>query len=197
MNTAKAKQMNRRFLGTEWLPDQVSAVNPLLVLTFIPLFTYVVYPGMGRLVSLTSLRKIGLGLVMPVIAFLISAWLEVQIAAGAQPSIGWQLLGHALLTAGEVLAYGTCLEFSYRQAPAHMKSIIMSLMLASISLGNALTALVSEWNQNPDKTSKLSGPEYYLAFAVFMAVATVVYVPVASRFKERSSLQGEGDGWQD
>jgi len=179
------------FLGREWLPDQVSAVNPLLVLVFIPLFSYLVYPALGRVVPLTALRKIGFGLVMPVIAFVLSAWIEREISGGQRPNIGWQLLGHALLTAGEVLAYGTCLEFSYRQAPPRMKSIIMSLMLASISLGNGLTAVVNHWNQNADGTSKLTGSDYYLAFALFMAVATVVYVPFAIRFKERSYLQGE------
>lgn len=187
----QANHMDRVFLGKEWLPDQVNAVNPLLVLVFIPLFSYVLYPAVGRVVELTALRKIGLGLVMPVIAFVLSAWIEREIAAGQQPNIVWQLLGHALLTAGEVLAYGTCLEFSYRQAPPRMKSIIMSLMLASISLGNGLTAVVNHWNQNADGTSKLTGSDYYLAFALFMAVATVIYVPFAMRFKERSYLQGE------
>lgn len=190
----QANQMDRRFLGMDWLPDQVSAVNPLLVLVFIPLFSYLVYPALGRIVHLTALRKIGLGLLMPVLAFLLSAWIEHDIAAGGRPNICWQLLGHALLTAGEVLSYGTCLEFSYRQAPPRMKSIIMSLMLASISLGNGLTAWVNHWNQNLDGTSKLSGATYYLAFAGFMAVATVIYVPFAMRYRERSYLQGETTG---
>lgn len=187
----QADRMNRDFLGREWLPSQIAAVNPLLVLVFIPLFAYVIYPAVGRVVQLTALRKIGFGLSLPVVAFVLSAWIETQIAAGLRPNIGWQLLGHALLTAGEVLSYGTCLEFSYRQAPPKMKSIIMSLMLASISLGNALTAGVNHWIQNPDGTVKLSGANYYLVFAGFMAVVTVVFIPFSLRFREKSYLQGD------
>ncbi|MBI1840296.1 MAG: MFS transporter, partial [Verrucomicrobia bacterium] len=155
---------------------------------FIPLFSYVVYPFVNRFVRFTALRKIGLGLSLPVLAFWLSAWIERQIAAGSTPNVGWQLLGHALLTAGEVLAFGTCLEFSYRQAPPAMKSLIMSIMLASIGLGNAVTAVVNHYIQNPDGTLRLEGSSYYLAFSAFMAVAAILYVPYAMLYKERSYL---------
>ena len=121
------------------------------------------------------------------------ALIEQRLAAGIRVNVGWQLLGHALLTAGEVLCYGTCLEFSYTQAPARMKSAVMSLMLASISLGNGLTALVNKLIQNPDHTAKLSGAPYYLAFAAFMTVAVVVYVPVAMRFRVKELVSGADD----
>ena len=185
----QAEQMDRSFLGVQWLSSQISAVNPILVLVFIPLFSYVVYPALGRWVELTALRKIGVGLVTPVIAFCLSAWIESRIAVGETPSIGWQLLGYALLTAGEVLAYGTCLEFSYRQAPPAMKSIIMSMMLASIGLGNAITVGVNRWIASSAEVAKaLSGANYYLAFAAGLAFALLFYVPYALRFKERSYL---------
>ncbi|HAM73120.1 MAG TPA: MFS transporter [Verrucomicrobiales bacterium] len=189
----QAGRMDLRFLGNTWLPSQISAVNPLLVLVFIPAFAYGLYPALNRFFRLTSLRKIGIGLVFPVIAFLLSAWIEQRLAAGIRVNVGWQLLGHALLTAGEVLCYGTCLEFSYTQAPARMKSAVMSLMLASISLGNGLTALVNKLIQNPDHTAKLSGAPYYLAFAAFMTVAVVVYVPVAMRFRVKELVSGADD----
>lgn len=185
----QAEKMDRSFLGFQWLSSQVSAVNPILVLVFIPLFSFVVYPALGRVMKLTALRKIGMGLVMPVFAFCLSAWIERQIAAGLKPNIGWQLLGHALLTAGEVLSYGTCLEFSYRQAPPAMKSVIMSLMLASIGIGNAITVVVNKWlANNPDMARTLSGSTYYLSFALGLSIAMLFYIPFALWFKEKSYL---------
>ncbi len=75
----QAESMDRRFLGVTWYESQVQAVNPLLILTMIPLFTYVVYPFMGKFFSPTPLRKIGIGLVLTVAAFAISAMIEQRI----------------------------------------------------------------------------------------------------------------------
>ena len=44
----QADDMDRNFLGIEWLPSQMQALNPILILTFIPLFTFVVYPAINR-----------------------------------------------------------------------------------------------------------------------------------------------------
>jgi proton-dependent oligopeptide transporter, POT family len=57
--------------------------------------------------------------------------------------VWWQILAYVVLTAAEVLVSITALEFSYKQAPLRMKSFIMALFLLSISLGNAITAVVN------------------------------------------------------
>jgi POT family proton-dependent oligopeptide transporter len=79
----QAESMDRRFLGVTWLESQVQAVNPLLILTLIPTFTYGVYPLMGKLFEPTPLRKIGIGFVLTAGAFTISALIQQQIQAGA------------------------------------------------------------------------------------------------------------------
>lgn len=56
-----AQHMDRRFLGVQWLESQIQAINPLLVLIFIPLFSTLIYPALGRLIDLTPLRKILVG----------------------------------------------------------------------------------------------------------------------------------------
>jgi len=133
------KDMNMQLLGTTWLPSQLQAVNPLFILLFVPLFSYLIYPAIDRVFPLTPLRKIGLGMFLTVPAFAISGLIQVWIDGGATPSIGWQVLAYGLLTAAEVMVSITCLEFSYTQAPPSIKSIVMSLYLASIALGNEFT----------------------------------------------------------
>jgi len=96
----QAEKMNLDFLGIKWLSSQIQAVNAIMILAFIPLFQYVVYPLIDRVYKLTLLRKIGLGLIVTGLSFLISAWIETQIAAGLKPSIGWQMPAYALLSAG-------------------------------------------------------------------------------------------------
>ncbi|MDA0975382.1 MAG: MFS transporter, partial [Planctomycetota bacterium] len=43
----QAGKMDRNFLGIDWLESQVQAINPLLILAYIPLFTYLVYPAIS------------------------------------------------------------------------------------------------------------------------------------------------------
>ena len=251
----QAGQMDCNFLGIQWLESQVQAVNPLLILIYVPLFAYVIYPAMGKLIKLTPLRKIGMGFALTVAAFAISAHAQrliddeqgafrakiapmvaaegidlaktaealralernapaaeldalrttaasterdgkvadtialggIAIAADGTkleaqwPSIAWQLLAYLVLTAAEVMVSITGLEFSYTQAPASMKSIVMSLWLLSVSAGNVLTALVNRFTQDADGNSTLVGASYYWFFTALMLGATLVFM-VASRF---------------
>jgi len=75
----QAESMNRQFLGTTWLESQVQVVNPVLILTLIPLFTYLIYPAMGVVFDPTPLRKVGIGLVLTAAAFGISGLIEEAI----------------------------------------------------------------------------------------------------------------------
>ncbi|RFC48621.1 MAG: proton-dependent oligopeptide transporter, POT family [Verrucomicrobia bacterium] len=145
----QAQDMDRRLFGVEWLPSQVQSINSFFILLFIPAFTYGVYPAAERVWRFTPLRKIGSGLALMVVAFALSSLIQVWIENGQRPSIAWQILAYALLTASEVLVSITALEFAYTQAPRKMKSLVMSLYLFSVAAGNFLTAGVNHAIQVP------------------------------------------------
>lgn len=257
----QAQQMDRHFLGVDWLESQVQAVNPLLILVFIPLFAFVIYPVINRVFPLNPMRKIGLGLFLTVIAFCVSAGIQEEIGkvksafaeqirpafvagqvdlqatiqslkvAGEQddaarieklgtngepekrlqllaeggivmvkdgsamraqwPNIGWQILAYLIITAAEVLVSITALEFSYTQAPAHMKSLVMSLYLLSVSAGNAFTALVNRFTMDASGNSTLQGADYYWFFTKLMFGMAVVFIFVGRFYKPREYLQHE------
>ena len=203
----QAERMDRRFLGHDWLASQIQAINPLLVLAYIPLFGGVIYPAVERVVRLTPLRKILAGFALTVGAFAISATAQGLVdaesarlaAAGLGPeaarwpSIGWQLAAYVVITAAEILVSITCLEFSYTQAPPQMKSLVMSLYLLSVSLGNLFTALVNAVTKDASGESVLAGAAYYWFFAGCMAVATVLLIPVVWLYRPREYLQPEAD----
>jgi POT family proton-dependent oligopeptide transporter len=187
----QAEKMDLRFAGITWLSSQIQAVNAIMILAFIPLFQYIVYPAIDRVYPLTPLRKIGLGLIVTGLSFLVSSWIETQIAAGLKPSIGWQLPAYALLSAGEVMVSITGLEFAYTQAPKPLKAMVQALYLLSISAGNAFTALVHVFIANPDGSVKLTGPAYYNFFAALSIGCVAVWVFVAKAYKEHAYIQGD------
>jgi POT family proton-dependent oligopeptide transporter len=174
-----------------WRPAQMQAANPFLILILIPAFSYVIYPALNRLWPMTPLRRIGLGMFLTAGSFLVPVWVEIQLKNGAQPSIGWQFFAYIFLTAAEVMVSVTALEFAYTQAPKKMKSLIQSINLLSISLGNVFSAVVNQLIKNPDGTSKLPGASYYWFFVATMLVTAAFFIPVARWYKPREYIQDE------
>ncbi|HUG93678.1 MAG TPA: MFS transporter [Planctomycetaceae bacterium] len=78
----QAESMDRTFLGVRWLSSQIQAVNPILILVLIPLFSYVIYPAAGRVFPLTPLRKVAIGFFVTVPAFAVPALIESNITGG-------------------------------------------------------------------------------------------------------------------
>ncbi len=187
----QAGHMNRNFLGIEWLPSQIQALNPMLILILVPTFSYLIYPLAQRLMHVSALGKIACGMFLTIPAFLIPAWVESQIATGAAPSIGWQLLAYVVITSAEVLVSVTCLEFSYTQAPRILKSLVMSLYFLSITAGNLLTSAINVVIQDPGGGSRISGVSYYLIFAALMTVAAVAFAFSIRGYTETVVLQEE------
>ncbi|RYD21717.1 MAG: MFS transporter [Verrucomicrobiaceae bacterium] len=141
----QAQQMNLNFLGVNWLESQIQAINPILILTFIPLFTFIIYPWLNRVFTLTPLKKIGIGMILMSASFGLTTLVQTWIDAGARPSIGWQLIAYVIITAAEVMVAIVGLEFAYTQAPKAMKSWVMSLFWLSVWGGNQFTAQVNSF----------------------------------------------------
>jgi len=78
----QAKRMDRVWLGIEWLPSQIQIANPMLILVFVPLFSYAIYPAINRVFRLTPLRKVAIGFFVTVPAFAIPMWIETQLTGG-------------------------------------------------------------------------------------------------------------------
>jgi len=187
----QAQNMERTLFGIELLPSQIQAANPLLVMLLIPFFSYVVYPQLDRLIRLTPLRKIAIGLFITVIAFSIAALAQQSIDQGKTPHISWQLLAYVVLTAAEVMVSITCLEFSYTQAPKRMKSFVMAFFMMSIAAGNLFTSAVNFFIQNPDGTSKLEGAAYYWFFTLLMFATSLLFLLAVKFYREKAYIHDE------
>ncbi|NRB44873.1 MAG: POT family MFS transporter [Verrucomicrobiales bacterium] len=149
----QAERMNREIFGLEILPSQIQAANPFLILVLIPVFTFAIYPAAERIVKLTPLRKIGAGLTLMAVAFIVVSLSQEAIDRGETPHVSWQLLAYLILTSAEVMVSIVALEFFYTQAPRKMKSLMMAIFLSAVSVGNTFTAIVNQQIQvdGPDR----------------------------------------------
>jgi proton-dependent oligopeptide transporter, POT family len=189
--TLQCRKMDLHFFGMNLLPEQVQTANPIMILLFIPLVTYVIYPAINSVFPLTPLRKIGIGLFLTGGSFLVIAYIQQMIDAGGKPTVWWQFLAYVILTMGEAMVSITGLEFSYTQAPNKMKSAVMALWLFAVASGNKITASVNFFILNPDGTTKMNDYQYYLFFAGMMFVTACVFVVVARYYKGRTYLQSQ------
>ena len=112
--------------------------------------------------------------------------MQSQIDLGHTPSIAWQVLAYAILTAAEVLISITCLEFSYTQAPNSMKSIIMGFFMLSIAVGNTFTMTVNSLITNID-----DGASFFFFFAKIMFLTALLFIFVVKFFKPVTYLHEE------
>jgi len=187
----QAQKMDRNLLGWEVKPSQMQSVNPFLILTLIPLFAYVLYPAIEKRMRLLPMRKVVAGFVLAAASFGVAALLESSIRSGGRPWIAWQFLAYVFLTSGEILVSVTCLEYAYTQAPRAMKSFIMSIYLASVALGNLLTAAVTWIIANPDGTNKIDGATYYWFFAGMMLMTAVVFLFVTRFYQDKTYIHDD------
>lgn len=185
----QATKLDRHLFGYEFLPEQIQTVNPIFLLLFIPLFTYWVYPFFDKLgLQTTPLRRIGAGLILTALSFVIIAILQTWVDAGEHPSVWWQIFAYIILSAGEVLVSITGLEYAYTQAPKSMKSTMTAIWLLTVALGNLFTAFVNNSISNKGFFAQLEGASYYWFFVGLITAFIIVYLFVSPRLKERSYI---------
>lgn len=179
----QAAKMDLNVAGYVFEASQIQALNPILVMLLIPVFSWGIYPGVERLgFKVTPLRKMGAGMLVTGISFLMVGAIQLFLDAGVFLSVAWQFFPFLVLTAAEVMISITGLEFAYTQAPPSMKGTIMSFWLLTIAAGNFLTAIVSALNPFNG-----GAPEFFFYAGLVFAVA-LSYIWIATRYQERDYL---------
>ncbi|MEY4902264.1 MAG: hypothetical protein RLZZ292_79 [Bacteroidota bacterium] len=202
----QATKTNLNWLGIKWEAEQISFVNAGFILAFIPFFNVILFPFLEKSgIKVTPLRKIGAGLVLTSLSFVIVAitqgWidgLEAQCAAAGtlykdlpiemKPNISWQIIAFVILTAGEVLVSITCLEYAYTQAPPSMKSTIMASYLLTVTIGNVLVSAIQNNISSHGFFAQFHGASFFWLFTGICAVTSIVFMLVSPRIMEKSYI---------
>ena len=187
----QAKEMNLDIdiLGwkTTLLPSQIPALNPIMVMVLIPIFTFGIYPLCEKIfkTEMTPLKRMGAGMFVAAASFVFVAIYQYILDGGEQISVLWQFIPFLIITMAEVMISITGLQFAYTQAPRSMKSFIMSLWLLTVFFGNFITAIFSLMAESLNMT----GGNFFTFFAVLMAIFGIIFVVIAKNYKMQDFME--------
>lgn len=184
------RNINLGFTSFVIEPGSVSTFNTIFLMIFIVLFNYGVYPFFDKIgLKTTPLRRLGTGLILTALSFVVIAFTHNSIEHGGTPSIWWQVLAFMILSAAEVLVSITGLEYAYTHSPKSMKSTMTGIWFLVVSFGNLITALVNGFIENGGWWAKnLKGANYEWFFVAFISVFILVFLLVSPRMKERNYI---------
>ncbi|KAL4332770.1 hypothetical protein GQ457_07G011250 [Hibiscus cannabinus] len=191
-------------------PASMSSFDILSVALFIFLYRRVLDPLVGRLRKkdsrgLTELQRMGIGLVIAVLAMVSAGIVEcyrlkyankdcIHCEGSSSLSIFWQVPQYAFIGASEVFMYVGQLEFFNAQTPDGLKSFGSALCMTSISLGNYVSSLLVTMVMKistedhmpgwiPGNLNKGHLDRFYFLLAGLTTVDLVVYVLCAKWYK--------------
>ncbi|XP_065873716.1 protein NRT1/ PTR FAMILY 6.4 [Euphorbia lathyris] len=156
---------------------------------FVPLARTLTHNTQG----LTSLQRIGIGLISSVIAMAASAMIEMErknnaVHHNSKISAFWLVPQFFLVGAGEAFAYVGQLEFFIREAPERMKSLSTGFFLSTLSMGffvsSLLVSLVDQVTKNSWLRSNLNKGKlynFYWLLAVLGSLNFLVFLVFARK----------------
>ncbi|GAV72170.1 PTR2 domain-containing protein [Cephalotus follicularis] len=145
--------------------------------------------------GITSLQRIGVGLIFSMAAMVAAATVEKQrrqiaVQQNTMISAFWLVPQFFLVGAGEAFAYVGQLEFFIREAPERMKSMSTGLFLSTLSMGffvsSLLVSLVDKVTKNNWLTSNLNEGKlnnFYWLLAALGVLNFLIFVSFAKRHR--------------
>jgi POT family proton-dependent oligopeptide transporter len=187
------RNINLGFTHFTILSAQVQTVNPVFLLLFIPIFNYGVYPFFEKIgIKTTPLRRLGAGLALTALSFVVVALIQVEVDKGLHPSVWWQILAFIVLSAGEVLVSITGLEYAYTQAPKSMKGTMSAIWLLTVAAGNLFDVYVNGSISRHGYFERFAQTghfaNYFWLFTGIMAGFLILFMIISPRLKERNYI---------
>ncbi|XWS75783.1 hypothetical protein CRYUN_Cryun01aG0121800 [Craigia yunnanensis] len=203
--TVEQATIMHRKVGSLVIPaGSFSAFLIITILLFTSLNEKVFVPPARKIThnvqGITSLQRIGIGLILSIVAMVGAAIVEkerreIAVKKEVKISAFWLLVQYFLVGAGEAFAYVGQLEFFIREAPDRMKSMSTGLFLSTISMGFFLSSLLvsivdhvtkKSWLRSNLNKGKLNN--FYWLLAVLGFLNFFVFLIFASRHQYKIQL---------
>jgi POT family proton-dependent oligopeptide transporter len=181
--------INLGFTSFSVIAGQVSTVNTVFLLILIPIFNYWLYPTLDKMgLKTTPLRRLGFGLFLTALSFVVIALIQTNIDHGGHPSIWYQIFAYFVLSAAEVLVSITGLQYAYTNSPISMKSTMSGIWFLVVALGNLFCASVQSSRTSGGVFAGMSDTKFYWFFVGLIAAFLILFMFIAPRLKERSYI---------
>ncbi|KAF3431405.1 hypothetical protein FNV43_RR26136 [Rhamnella rubrinervis] len=199
-------------LGSLKVPPASLPIFPVLfIMILAPVYDHFIIPFARKLtkseMGITHLQRIGIGLVLSIIAMGVAALVEIKRKRVASDSAAsplpitflWIAFQYLFLGSADLFTLAGLLEFFFTEAPSSMRSLATSLSWASLAMGYYMsTVIVSIVNKVTGSTGKspwLSGrtlnhyhlERFYWLLCVLSALNFFHYLFWAKRYKYRST----------
>ncbi|XP_058086020.1 protein NRT1/ PTR FAMILY 4.6-like [Magnolia sinica] len=207
----QAATMNTN-VGSLMVPPASLPIFPVVfIMVLAPLYNHAIIPFTRKLtkteMGISHLQRIGVGLVLSIVAMAVAALVEVKRKSFASRSglldsshplpitFFWVALQYLFLGSADLFTLAGLLEFFFTEAPASMRSLATALSWASLAMGYYLSSvLVSIINSVTGHSPWLSGSNlnhyhldrFYWLMCVMSAVNFLHYLMWASRYRYRS-----------
>ncbi|RDX73051.1 Protein NRT1/ PTR FAMILY 4.6, partial [Mucuna pruriens] len=212
----QAATMNTK-LGSLKVPPASLPIFPVLfIMTLAPIYDHIIIPFARRVtkteMGITHLQRVGIGLVLSIVAMAVAAIVEVKRKRVATHSgllddatkplpitFFWIAFQYLFLGSADLFTLAGLLEFFFTEAPIRMRSLATSLSWASLAMGyylsSAIVSIVNSVTGNTSHRPWLSGANlnhYHLErFYWLMCVLSVLnflhYLFWAIKYKYRGT----------
>ncbi|KAJ0960007.1 hypothetical protein J5N97_000228 [Dioscorea zingiberensis] len=210
----QAATMDTRVGGLTVPPASLPIFPVVFIMILAPIYDHVLIPFARRVtkseMGISHLQRIGIGLVLSIIAMAVAALVEVKRKRVAR-KIGidttealpitffWVALQYLFLGSADLFTLAGLLEFFFTEAPAGMKSLATSLSWASLAMGyylsSVLVSIVNHVTGGAQHRPWLSGDNlnhyhlerFYWLMCVLSTLNFVQYLIWAAKYKYRST----------
>lgn len=155
-------------LGSLKVPPASLPVFPVVfIMMLAPVYDHLIIPFARKLtkseMGITHLQRIGVGLVLSIIAMAVAALVEIKrkrVAANSgladklPITFFWVAFQYLFLGSADLFTLAGLLEFFFTEAPAGMRSLAMSLSWASLAMGYYLSSVIVSIVNNVTGNSK-------------------------------------------
>lgn len=198
-------------VGSLKVPPASLPVFPVVfIIILAPLYDHIIIPFARRVtkteIGISHLQRIGIGLVLSIVAMAVAALVEVKrkrvvtrsgLIDSTQPlpiTFFWIAFQYLFLGSADLFTLAGLLEFFFTEAPTSVRSLATSLSFASLAMGYYLSSvLVSIINRVTGIRPWLSGPNlnhyhlerFYWLMCVLSALNFIHYLLWAMRYRYR------------
>ncbi|XXG42215.1 hypothetical protein AAC387_Pa01g2542 [Persea americana] len=208
----QAATMNTKVGSLKVPPASLPVFPVIFIMILAPIYDHIIILFARRVtkteMGISHLQRIGVGLLLSIIAMAVAAQVEIKRKRVATESglidspnplpisFFWIALQYLFLGSADLFTLAGLLEFFFSQAPASVRSLATSLSFASLAMGYYLSSvLVSIVNNVTGSRPWLSGANlnhyhlerFYWLMCVLSALNFIHFLLWAMRYKYRSA----------